>query len=591
MPINNYIRVNNIIANLNPPDNQVPQYEIDYDVFLKPFNFTNKNLVFSGTMIGAASVGDDANTVMEKGRAEVAGKLCELVSYAVDRKQYAMIDETSSNFKFILCNNRGVEIGRSIGKSFNNIVTAEIDFLSPKQIQLGTFGTFGMRNAINRGLEVEVQLKETPDPEAIEEQLSYVQSFAIETIDLENRSLKINANIADDPIRFYIGDSITITDSKSNNGIYTIRAVEESGTSAMLYLNEAIPVDEISGMINIRRAYPITRIIGKKVFIKGGEEERKIGSLIDFFTKKFMSHEGFHLIEHTILRPRIKEPGFVPATREMLESSIEDLGFLFFRNTKNIDSVNAARNLIFVKGDLTKEKMLKRIKISGDSPNDGDYRVESMEFRKGKTIIKVKENIIFSLPAPGLKKGIINIYKRTAINRLTATSRKIRVAHPDVLKIPKDDRVAIWKSTDKLNDGEYKITSVKRATGGSIEISIGQKEIFLEDTLLPVYFDTEECESCNIIDPYSCIVSVVLPFWPGRFTNLDIRKHIEKTIRLEAPAHLLNEDLTSSDRFFVRNNGIPPELNSINLEKWTLTIEGESAKQTKSYTLKDLKTK
>ena len=41
--------------------------------------------------------------------------------------------------------------------------------------------------------------------------------------------------------------------------------------------------------------------------------------------------------------------------------------------------------------------------------------------------------------------------------------------------------------------------------------------------------------------------------------------------------------------FFVRNNGIPPEKSTIDLDKWTLTIAGESVKKQKKYTLKTLK--
>lgn len=55
----------------------------------------------------------------------------------------------------------------------------------------------------------------------------------------------------------------------------------------------------------------------------------------------------------------------------------------------------------------------------------------------------------------------------------------------------------------------------------------------------------------------------------------------------EAPAHLLDDAVTPASKMFVRNNGIIPE--QIDIATWTLTIEGESAKTTKSYTLADLK--
>jgi len=56
----------------------------------------------------------------------------------------------------------------------------------------------------------------------------------------------------------------------------------------------------------------------------------------------------------------------------------------------------------------------------------------------------------------------------------------------------------------------------------------------------------------------------------------------------ETPPHLLDDEITPADLFFVRNNGLPPE--KFDLEKWTLTIDGESANQSKTFTLKELYT-
>ncbi len=63
----------------------------------------------------------------------------------------------------------------------------------------------------------------------------------------------------------------------------------------------------------------------------------------------------------------------------------------------------------------------------------------------------------------------------------------------------------------------------------------------------------------------------------------------DKPINAETPAHFLDDALTPNDLFFVRNNGIPPV--KVNIEKWTLTIEGEAAQSSKTYTLSELKTK
>ena len=62
-----------------------------------------------------------------------------------------------------------------------------------------------------------------------------------------------------------------------------------------------------------------------------------------------------------------------------------------------------------------------------------------------------------------------------------------------------------------------------------------------------------------------------------------------KPWNIEAQAHLLDDKITPNSSMFVRNNGLVPE--NIDAEKWTLTIDGESVKNKKVYTLNELKTK
>jgi hypothetical protein len=57
------------------------------------------------------------------------------------------------------------------------------------------------------------------------------------------------------------------------------------------------------------------------------------------------------------------------------------------------------------------------------------------------------------------------------------------------------------------------------------------------DALMDVCLDPS-CESCGDDDPYSFRITVVLPYWPGRFRNLQFREFFERTLREEAPAHV-----------------------------------------------------
>ena len=61
----------------------------------------------------------------------------------------------------------------------------------------------------------------------------------------------------------------------------------------------------------------------------------------------------------------------------------------------------------------------------------------------------------------------------------------------------------------------------------------------------------------------------------------------DKPWNVETPLHLLDDNVTPVDKMFIRNNGLIPE--SFDVKTWTLTINGESAKTTKTYTIADLK--
>jgi DMSO/TMAO reductase YedYZ molybdopterin-dependent catalytic subunit len=75
------------------------------------------------------------------------------------------------------------------------------------------------------------------------------------------------------------------------------------------------------------------------------------------------------------------------------------------------------------------------------------------------------------------------------------------------------------------------------------------------------------------------------PGIPGKHPDMLVLN--DRPWNAEAPAHLLDEEVTSMDRLFVRNNGLVP--NGIDPDKWTLEISGESAVTTKTFTLAQLK--
>lgn len=74
----------------------------------------------------------------------------------------------------------------------------------------------------------------------------------------------------------------------------------------------------------------------------------------------------------------------------------------------------------------------------------------------------------------------------------------------------------------------------------------------------------------------------------------DLIYHGDRPMTAETEIYALDSDFTKPENFFVRNNGVPPTLETIKarLKKgWTLEIGGESVVNSKTYTLDELKKK
>ncbi|MEG3659713.1 sulfite oxidase [Arenibacter palladensis] len=80
---------------------------------------------------------------------------------------------------------------------------------------------------------------------------------------------------------------------------------------------------------------------------------------------------------------------------------------------------------------------------------------------------------------------------------------------------------------------------------------------------------------------------------PDPFQMFDKDKEMvvlnSKPWNMEAVAHLLDDRITPNKYMFIRNNGLVPE--NIDVKKWTITFDGESVKEKKTFTLEELKSK
>ena len=65
----------------------------------------------------------------------------------------------------------------------------------------------------------------------------------------------------------------------------------------------------------------------------------------------------------------------------------------------------------------------------------------------------------------------------------------------------------------------------------------------------------------------------------------------DRPVNAETPAHLLDDRITPASRLFVRNNGIPPVADAIDVDAWELSFGGESIERELTLTVAELKEK
>jgi sulfite oxidase len=108
-------------------------------------------------------------------------------------------------------------------------------------------------------------------------------------------------------------------------------------------------------------------------------------------------------------------------------------------------------------------------------------------------------------------------------------------------------------------------------------------------TSLATLIGTEIIFGANMLKDYQTLA--LQESDPFKLFSLDTEMVVlnNKPWNIEAKAHLLDDKITPNSKMFIRNNGlIPTEIDENN---WTLTIDGESVKNKKTYTLNDLKSR
>lgn len=276
----------------------------------------------------------------------------------------------------------------------------------------------------------------------------------------------------------------------------------------------------------------LTGRFGRELGVSTGED-RTAEELAEYFYNTFLSNEGLHLVEHILLRPKINEEMFAPAEGNILKEA-DDPGDVSFERVHEILSTVKTGNRVRIEGDVTATlSHMLEVTIEGTELNDGEYKVISFEYKEDKEYTEIK-----------MAGGSIKTESDPAGRFIYVLDFPVKSVDPDnrllvvegVVSLGEGDLFQIKDSTDQINDGMYTVESVS-SSESETTLFIHSKKELIQDRLMPIYFDPD-CKHCQLTNPYTYVATVVLPYWQGRFGNMDFRKFFERKIRFEAPAHV-----------------------------------------------------
>ncbi|MDW3191830.1 MAG: hypothetical protein R8G66_05685 [Cytophagales bacterium] len=297
----------------------------------------------------------------------------------------------------------------------------------------------------------------------------------------------------------------------------------------------------------------INTLLEGSIVLKEGlsDFEQAVAHLSAFFGRNFHRQEGLHLVEHILLRPKINGL-WVPIINrpDILTLVPETDTFIPLESELTQLAKVSGSEIVIADGDFRDDlrfNLTLTIHFGGET-----YGCKVLNYAydnaTNETHVIARENIATELNG---RSDLTITYERLV--RVVAieeeTFELTLKAGTDFSKLdlhgPEGEEpwseIQLVSATQETSYGFFRVASVDEATR-----KMKLDQMMVQDKLLPIYLPTidndieggEDCDACKVDNPYTYIAQVVVPAWPGRFDNIDFRRFFEKTIRMEAPAHV-----------------------------------------------------
>tara|TARA_R110002020_G_scaffold264813_4_gene479559 strand:+ start:15843 stop:20030 length:4188 start_codon:yes stop_codon:yes gene_type:complete len=317
-----------------------PKYTLEYALFDAPFGAGIK--LIEGTLeveVPDATSELELQELAEERLEELIWQICTAgvmqAAYVTDPAPY------SSPYKFSVNDPiRGGMLAKSVESNFNAPLATSIlneDWGDAWLVQAG-FEPIELNFTEATAIGPFIQLKANPMPQK-SDQIHFERAFEIIGLNVEAHEIKIAGlqaalfeDFEDFEVQFIQGETEHLI-------YYTIHQIrEEDGDTILVTKKKPRPdlvenpenaEEQPGGFVILSRQFEVKTVIGDSFRILGGAETKAIQKVQQFFVREFFSHEGTHLIEHILLRPKVKGKYKLPDglggfVNEILEDKLLD---------------------------------------------------------------------------------------------------------------------------------------------------------------------------------------------------------------------------------------------------------------------------
>ena len=281
-----------------------PKYVIEFEFFDAPFGAGTA--ILSGKITQEVADAVDEEELQNLAESRIKEHIWDILAAGYRPSGYQLDEDSESPYHFSVIDPiRGGVLAKSIENNFNAPLAAQLLDGSLGEswlIQTGFGPTpITLSTAVAKGSKIKITADKTPIKGDL---ILFQKTLEIQAVEVEKQEFTVSGDHL-----LVLSQLSEITISKELNGEdffidYPIFKLELVDGNTVITTSVRPRQDLQSAEILISRSFEVLSVSGAEFLVAGGEEIKAMEKLQSFFQKEFFSHEGTHLVEHILLRPR-----------------------------------------------------------------------------------------------------------------------------------------------------------------------------------------------------------------------------------------------------------------------------------------------